>query len=185
MEKGRDMDFDGTSPFRLRVKYVDILPDDPTNSHDDHIHTECEIYINLTGDVSFMVENKIYPVRSGSVIITKPCEYHHCIFHSNRSHGHLWVLFEASGNEKYFPLFFDRLPGENNLIELSEMQKEKISALCFELIENGNNSTASLSCFFRIISILENAGTEKISLMRKCFRAYTRPWRSITCHPRS
>ena len=31
---------------------------------DSHIHNKCEIYVNLTGKVSFMVENRIYNIKS-------------------------------------------------------------------------------------------------------------------------
>ena len=48
----------------------------PLNHNESHIHKECEIYINLSGDVSFEVENHIYPISRGSVIITRPYEYH-------------------------------------------------------------------------------------------------------------
>ena len=68
----------------------------------------CEIYINLSGDVSFMVEEKIYPIRPGDAILTRPYEYHHCIYHSDAPHEHFWILFSAEGNEALFPLFFCR-----------------------------------------------------------------------------
>lgn len=155
--EGRVVEYGGLAPFKLQIKYVDILPDDPTNTHEDHIHGECEIYINLTGDVSFMVENKIYPIKSGSVIITRPCEYHHCIYHSNESHEHLWILFESHGNESVLPLFFERPLGENNLIRLSEKQKLKVLEICKAIIHGEHSEKQRLADFMRILCILENA----------------------------
>lgn len=157
MEKGKIINCKGFAPFGFNIKYVDILPDDPTNVKDDHIHGECEIYINLTGNVSFIVENRIYPIKSGSVIITRPFEYHHCIYHSNESHGHLWILFECSGNESLLPFFFDRPLGEDNLIQLSEIQKSKVYDLCMKIIQSENSEMENLTDFMRILCILENA----------------------------
>ena len=36
---------------------------DATELDGQHIHNMCEIYVNVSGDVSFMVENNIYPVK--------------------------------------------------------------------------------------------------------------------------
>ena len=57
------------------VNYVDAFTraDDPM--HDGaHIHSFCEVYLNLSGDVSFVVEDSVYPVGRGDIIITKPNE---------------------------------------------------------------------------------------------------------------
>ena len=100
--------FPQINPFDFSVSYVEIDANAPENVYDDHIHDECEIYINLSGDVSFSVEGTIYPIVPGGVIITRPSEYHHCIYHSNKFHKHFWILFNPSGNddaEKYY-LFF-------------------------------------------------------------------------------
>ena len=157
MIKERKVRFDGVAPFGMEIRYIDILPDDPDNTYEHHIHEGCEIYVNITGDVSFMVEDKIYPVRSGSAIITRPYEYHHCIYHSNEHHEHLWMLFDGKGNESLLPLFYDREPGENNLIELSEKQMAKVKELFGGIISKERSKACEAADFLRIITILENA----------------------------
>jgi len=153
----RKLRFDGVAPFGMEIRYIDILPDDPDNTHEHHIHEGCEIYVNITGDVSFMVENKIYPVRSGSVIITRPYEYHHCIYHSDEHHEHLWMLFDGKGNEELLSLFYDRNIGENNLIELSEKQRDKVKELFEHIINKERSPACEAADILRIIAILENA----------------------------
>ena len=76
------------SAVDFSVSYVDLESSFNINENESHIHEECEIYLNLSGDVSFEVENKIYPISRGSVIITRPYEYHHCIYHSDACHKH-------------------------------------------------------------------------------------------------
>lgn len=80
--------FPAISPFSMQIAYVDIDSHSSLNQFEHHIHPECEIYLNLSGDVSFMVEDRIYPITAGSVIITRPHEYHHCIYHSDKRHRH-------------------------------------------------------------------------------------------------
>ena len=71
--------FGEIKPFDMTATYIEIDSNSPLNVYDDHIHNECEIYINLSGDVSFAVENSVYPIMPGGIIITRPLEYHHCI----------------------------------------------------------------------------------------------------------
>ena len=82
------------------VNYVDAFTraDDPM--HDGaHIHSFCEVYLNLSGDVSFVVEDSVYPVGRGDIIITKPNEVHRCVYHSDCVHEHfcLWFCPTARG----------------------------------------------------------------------------------------
>ena len=92
------MEFPAVRPFSLSIRHVKMQEAAEQNVRQHHLHSECEIYINLSGDVSFMVEEKIYPIRPGDAILTRPYEYHHCIYHSDAPHEHFWILFSAEGN---------------------------------------------------------------------------------------
>lgn len=108
--------FPSLHSFSLQISFNDIDSYSKLNQFEHHVHRECEIYLNLSGDVSFMVEDQIYPVSAGSVIITRPYEYHHCIYHSNERHRHYWVLFSADNNEKILDIFFNRAAGQKNFL---------------------------------------------------------------------
>ena len=114
----------GIKPFDIKVTYAELNSKSPENVFNSHIHKECEIYINISGDVSFVVEGQIYPVKPGSIIITKPYEYHHCVYHSNKLHRHFWFLISPCGNEKFLDIFFNRNSGENNHLCLSSKDTE-------------------------------------------------------------
>jgi len=73
------------------INHLDIDAASSLNQNETHIHKECEIYLNLSGNVCFEVENHLYPISRGSVIITRPYEYHHCIYRSNARHEHFWI----------------------------------------------------------------------------------------------
>lgn len=125
--------FDGMSPFWIRTAYADIDSKSSLNTHQSHIHEECEIYINVSGDVSFAVEGSVYPLVSGNAILTRPGEYHHCIYHSEKPHRHFWILFSSGGNEPLLDLFFQRPLGKNNLISFTPDQSKELFSVCFQL----------------------------------------------------
>ena len=145
------------TPFDLKVSYVEATNPPPDELHSSHVHPQCEIYINLTGDVSFMVENRIYPVFSGSIILTRPYEYHHCIYHSDALHKHFWILFSSSGNEKILKRFFDRRVGEKNLLTLSPEKQKELFDLCFRMTEKDLSDTEKYFSFFKLLNLLDGA----------------------------
>ena len=162
IEKVREKTVEGIFPFYLRASYVDCRVSDPTpadeqkNEDGSHVHPECEIYINLSGDVSFMVEHRIYPILPGDVVITRPYEYHHCIYHSDERHRHFWILFSSRGNEGLLGRFFDRNKGEGNLLTLSTSDREELLELCHREIR-GEASESSQYRFLRMIHLLNRA----------------------------
>ncbi len=151
--------FKELSSFDMKISYLEIDSHAPSNVHDSHIHEECEIYINLSGDVSFIVEDKIYPVKPGDIIITRPYEYHHCVYHSNKLHKHFWILFSAHGNEDILDIFFDRRLGEGNHLVLSPQNTDELISLCHHMTKTENSQVCRYFNFFRLISLLQSADT--------------------------
>lgn len=157
--KTNKIHFQEINPFDFQIKYINIDSKNPVNVHTSHIHEECEIYVNLSGDVSFLVENRIYPIKPGDIIITRPYEYHHCIYHSNKLHKHFWILFSAEGNEHLLDVFFDRNPGEGNHLVLSPIDSNSLISLCHRMTENETSDAVKYSNFFKLISLLQSADT--------------------------
>ncbi len=149
--------FGGIEPFELTASYIEIDSRSPLNVYDDHIHNECEIYVNMSGDVSFVVENSVYPVMPGGIIITRPLEYHHCIYHTNRLHKHFWILFSASGNERLLDVFYDREPGKCNLLMLPADRIEELFSLCRRLTDGCRDEAERFYLFFRLMALLRGA----------------------------
>lgn len=144
-------------PFEVKSSYVEIDSNSPENVFDSHIHNECEIYINLSGDVSFVVENNIYPITPGSIIITRPFEYHHCIYHSNKLHKHFWFLFSATNNEYLFDKFFNRKTGENNLLILEKDKTQQLISACEKMTDGAQSEFGKYFNFFQIINLINDA----------------------------
>lgn len=115
----------GEMSFSVTKTELDALS--PLNQNDAHIHSTCEVYVNLTGDVAFAVEDRLYPITRGSVILTRPYEYHHCIYRSNLPHSHYWITFSAEQGQDFLKPFFHREKGMDNRIQLNE---EELGQLC-------------------------------------------------------
>lgn len=124
------------------------------NHNETHTHKECEIYLNLSGDVSFEVENRIYPVSRGTVIITRPYEYHHCIFRSPARHAHYWITFSAEQTETFLKMFFDREKGKDNLILLDEDGTRQLCAVLDDLLKKEADPLKRRIDFLMIFHIL-------------------------------
>lgn len=104
-----------------------------------------------------MVEDTIYPVSHGDIIITRPYENHHCIYHSEAAHKHFWILFSPWGNEKYLELFFKREIGQGNLIVPTEDEKIKITELCKMILDTKLNGLEAYFNVVRLLFLLKNS----------------------------
>lgn len=120
-----------------------------------HVHDCCEIYINISGNVSFMVEKNIYSIKSGDVIITRPYEYHYCINHSDEKHNHICIYFSCDEDKSFYRAFFERKIGEDNHISLPDLQKDKLIALC-NSITDSKDKVKKIISFFSLIELISD-----------------------------
>ncbi|MBP3666415.1 MAG: AraC family transcriptional regulator [Clostridia bacterium] len=100
-------------------------------THDgEHIHDFYEIYVNISGEVSFLVEDTLYPIARGDVIITRPNEVHKCIYHSEGIHEHfcIWLNSLPAASERLTEEF-----GKQTLVVFAEEEKARLMELCHSL----------------------------------------------------
>ena len=69
---------------------------DSTEVDDAHIHSCYEIYLNVSGDVSFLHDSTVYDVRHADVIVSHPGDVHHCIYRSSCVHEHICIWFQSA-----------------------------------------------------------------------------------------
>lgn len=125
-----------------------------------HIHDSCEIYFNISGNVSFAVEKNIYPIKSGDIIITKPNEVHYCIYNSSCKHEWYCLWVDATEDFKYLlSPFFEHESGEKNLISLDPEDKMRLitnlDILINEEKENKGNTIKKASAILNILNLLD------------------------------
>lgn len=154
------------SPIKISAAYTELDSSSPLNALDSHVHNECEIYLNLSGDVSFAVESSIYPLVPGSVIITRPLEYHHCIYHSDKLHRHYLLLIDPTGNERLFDRFYNRPVGKDNMLLLDSEGTARFAAACEVLADDHAGELEKYQSLFTLLSSLEGAVLPALPCLR-------------------
>lgn len=148
-------------PFFVNVSKMNVTASGADRKTAPHIHEYCEIYVNLTGNVSFVIEKNLYSVKSGDIIITKPYEYHHCVYHDDSDHLHFWIMFSVDENPELFKFLTNKKSGHRNHIRLSEEKKQKFLTHCENLAKSSpENRISQMAVFFKILSYIEE-GMEK------------------------
>lgn len=151
--------FNEIRPFELFVNYSEITRAHPKNTHDSHIHKEWEIYVNLAGDISFEVDDRIYSVEPGDIIISRPYEYHHCIYHNDKIHKFFWILFSSEGNEFLYNSIHKKAGESGHRFSLPKNKTEELIAVCHELTEVQPSEATKYGRFFKLIELLQDANT--------------------------
>lgn len=121
-----------TDAVRYHFLYKDTCrgPGDPENDG-THIHNYYEIYVNLSGDVGFLVGDRYYKVQSGDMILTRPGELHVCVYNQFCRHMHFCLWIEAPANS---PLVsFMHAPDFDNCLSFDEEEKRLLIRLFQEL----------------------------------------------------
>ena len=128
---------------------------DDITRDEEHIHDFFEIYLNLSGDVSFLVEDHLYPIRRGDIIVTAPNEIHRCLYHSSSMHEHFCIWIRA------LPFATDPLRAQfakNKLLVLPDEEKERMIEACFAFYRSRSEESprpfVAAKSFFEILDLL-------------------------------
>lgn len=86
-----------------------------------HIHDYCEIYLLVSGNVEYMVEGRIYPVRPGNMLLMHAGETHKTVLKGEERYDR-YVLFvrpellrRFGFPEELLAPFYDRSLGQRNM----------------------------------------------------------------------
>jgi len=119
-----------------------------------HIHDCFEIYVNISGNVSFLVGSEVYSIAQGDVILTRPGDIHYCIYNENCIHEHfcLWITADSTS-----PIY--KILNKPELVHLrfsTEQNRELFLKLFYRLyeLEQFPVEPANSTCFLNIIYIL-------------------------------
>ncbi len=129
---------------------------------DSHIHDCIEVYLNISGDVSFLVKNKIYPISRGDIVLTRASEFHHCIYHSSCTHEHfcLWINDSIIGE-------LTKFIGNSaiNHIKFSLSEREETIKLFASLLDADakDDTLSSTSAFLNILMKIKQKTNEPFS----------------------
>jgi len=143
---------------RFDLRHIDrfISADDQNDIDESHIHSCYEIYVNVSGDISFLVENRLYPIRSGDSVITRPGEMHLCVYHKPCIHEHFCLWVEVPENSVLFS--FVNQPGFCNLLSPDSATRQEILDSLYRLDELRWQNNQHLEQTFRFLQLLTLLG---------------------------
>ena len=117
-----------------------------------HIHSDFEIYVNVSGDVSFLHGQSVYRMERGDVIFSYPGDVHYCIYHSSCIHDHFCLRFETEEGSTV-----ERFLRESHLSGFvrpkSSVKEEIINTLCS--MSECDDEFDLLCGFLSIVSLLK------------------------------
>lgn len=87
--------------FHTKRKAKFQTMDDP-ELDDAHIHGDYELYLHLEGDGAFLVGNRLYPLRRGDVIFTRPNDVHVFVIQKPCLFDHICIWFSPACGKKLF-----------------------------------------------------------------------------------
>ena len=82
--------------------FIDV--DDPTIDP-LHIHGYLEIFFSIDADVSFLVNDAVYPVCAGDLVISRPGDVHVCVFPKSAVYDYYCLWIDTDFSSRFFFVF--------------------------------------------------------------------------------
>lgn len=118
-----------------------------------HIHDSYEVYVNVSGDVAFLVNNRLYPVKKGDVIVTRPGDVHLCIYQSYAQHERFCFWMDCPEDSPL--LDFIHRKNFSNFIRFSDDTRRELLRLLYRLkdAERTAREPARTAYVFRLLTL--------------------------------
>lgn len=124
-----------TAGFEMTYYYSRENTETEARRFPTHVHDIPELYILAEGACSFAVENRVYRLKPGDVIVSRPNEMHNCILTEPSRHQHLCFWFDP--DFALLDRILDSCTGSGNLISPPPEKKKRILELCDALDKAG------------------------------------------------
>ena len=150
------------SSIKYSLTYTNSVIDPNKDRIDPpHIHGSVEIFLNVCGKKSFWVDNKLYELHDGDVIVALPNEIHVCVFEKPVRQKYFCLWINSEDNDALIKNFSGNFT--SRLFTFGK-DKDEITELFYTLYSSSYSDKNELtrSCaLFRILTIIANAGNEK------------------------
>ena len=147
-----------TSGVRFEIAHAkDFFNPNTANLNPPHIHNCIEIFLNISSDASFFVNNHLYPLQYGDVVFTMPNDVHVCLFNKSYTHEHFCLWIDVNDVSGAFPFLFSEKP--NALFRFEKEKQSKFIELFFKLerlCECNESELQKTVCFLEILTFFEN-----------------------------
>lgn len=148
------------SSGEMYIRYaVDDAPDD--KDFNMHIHDKCEIYLFISGDVEYLVEGSVYPLKGSSLMIMRPAEAHRAKIKSCERYERYAVNFpvsmfsETDPESRLLKPFFDREIGTDNILTADNIDMKIVTRLFSQMCENADDYGRKLTLTTHILALAD------------------------------
>ena len=121
-----------------------------------HMHGYLEIFFNISSEVSFLVNNRLYHVPHGSAVVSCSNDIHMCIFEQTCSHDYFCLWIDAPESALLLP--FLRQPNFSPLLIFDGETRHALHTLLHAL-ENVQNTAANkleeADLFLQLVLLLQ------------------------------
>ncbi len=145
---------------KMSAYYSEIIYDEKTVDG-THIHNCFEIYVNLSGDISFLHDHEIYDICPGDIILSHPADVHYCIYRSKRPHKHFCVWFTNTSIGEFLVR-----RGIKGRIRLSNEKHEGMLRILNRICSENADPFIQTASLIELIALLDDQGDKMIS--EKC-----------------
>lgn len=126
-----------------------------------HMHSEFEVFFFLRGDVNYIVEQRIYPLEPGDILIFNSTELHYPTFRTDAEFERIVLHFNpalaqqlSTSRTQLLRRFLSRPHGEDNLIRLPPHEIARFQELAMQ-IQKESHSDAEGDDVLAIVHLAE------------------------------
>jgi len=161
---------------REELKFVYCKNVDKPENHFMHINKYCEIYVFVDGDANYIVEDMIFSLKKGDIVIITPYEVHKAVLQKKGNYERFYFLIpiDAFSYMTVDPLkkILEQIKIYHNLLSLPSKEREEMINLLYEMKKLAENKPTSdlqmYSCFLKFIDIImRNLGTAEDDVVTK------------------
>ncbi|MBQ7293547.1 MAG: helix-turn-helix domain-containing protein [Clostridia bacterium] len=161
---------------REELKFVYCKNVDKPENHFMHINKYCEIYVFVDGDANYIVEDMIFSLKKGDIVIITPYEVHKAVLQKKGNYERFYFLIpiDAFSYMTVDPLkkILEQIKIYHNLLSLPSKEREEMINLLYEMKKLAENKPTSdlqmYSCFLKFIDIImQNLGTAEDDVVTK------------------
>lgn len=144
------------SSFDVQISYGDIQTNPEDGVFPEHTHDMYEIFVPVSGNMSFVVRDNLYSLSHGDVLIIRPGENHHSVFLHKCHCKYYFLLFSIDKSNSWFDDALNIHGMGCSLISLKHDKRAAFLECCEKMLCDKSESSSSIQFlpFFELISIL-------------------------------
>lgn len=120
------------------LKFVYRKSIDKPENHFMHINKYFEIYVFIDGEANYIVEDAIFPLKKGDVVIITPYEVHKAVLQKTGMYERFYFLIpvDAFSYMTFDPLknILERINLHKNLLSLPQKEREELIDTLYEML---------------------------------------------------